>query len=150
LYLWSGAEEETRHQEVLQFEENMQQQQRNLAERESRLVSQEDQHAKEEELCARCADLDRREASLKHGQDNLSAGQAQLAKGRHVLQSASWHENLWLPYMPYIIADQKAQMFVESVFKQGLCGTHRVAFKLTQDFDCSWTALICRTPGVGK
>ena len=92
MYLWSGAEEETRQQEVLQFKEHTQQQQRNLAERESRLVSQEDQHAgadssKEDELRARCADLDRREASLKPEQDKLAAGQAQLAEGRHVLQS---------------------------------------------------------------
>ena len=92
MHFWSGAEEEERQQEVLQFKADMQQQQLHLAEQKVRLTCQEDQHAgavsaKEDEMRARSADLDRRETSLKHGQDNMSAGQAQLAKGRHVLHS---------------------------------------------------------------
>ena len=92
MHFWSGAEEEERQQEVLQFKADMHQQQLHLAEQKASLTHQEDQHAgavsaQENEMHARSADLDRRETSLKHGQDNLSAGQAQLAKCRHVLHS---------------------------------------------------------------
>jgi len=88
LYFWSGAEEEKRQQEVLQFKADMQQQQLHLAEQKVRLIRQEAQHAgavspKEDEMRARSADLDRRETILKHEQDNLVAGQAQMAEGRH-------------------------------------------------------------------
>ena len=92
MHFWSGAEEEERQQEVLQFKTDMHQQQLHLAERKARLTRQEDEHAgavsaKESEMHARSADLDRHETSLKHRQDNLSAGQAQSAEGRHVLHS---------------------------------------------------------------